>query len=242
MVSPPTPTDNLNALFDMEGDVSTESNPLNLREKRDREEHDMAGSFASSQRCRSDRNPGMKLGFVRKPDAPIEAVAEDVERDDKDDDQEGILTGIPIRNASAFRPVFHIVPNYALTLIIPPRDYDVYYPVKVSVVLLVFSFPALTSTKIQDPSLANSPIDSPIDSSIDSPIDSPIQHSDIDAGAGTGVLPEYDQPVVTIPSTQGGLSSSLLIPFLALVPARPTINETLARAAKAHGTSVQAPK
>ncbi|KAK1559985.1 hypothetical protein Q3G72_020847 [Acer saccharum] len=82
----------------------------------------------------------MKLGFVRKPDAPIEAVAEDVERDDKDDDQEGILTGIPIRNASAFRPVFHIVPNYALTLIIPPRDYDVYYPVKGEVPIHVVAF------------------------------------------------------------------------------------------------------
>ncbi|KAK0606380.1 hypothetical protein LWI29_037102 [Acer saccharum] len=62
----------------------------------------------------------------------------------------------------------------------------------------------------------------------------------IGTSTSTGVLPKHDLPVVTIPSTPAGLSLSLPIPFLALVPTRPTISEMLAKAAKACGSSVQA--
>ncbi|KAK0597214.1 hypothetical protein LWI29_023043 [Acer saccharum] len=74
---------------------------------------------------------------------------------------------------------------------------------------------------------------------VDSPIDSPINYPDTDVGTGTGVLPKHDQHASTIPSTSVGLSPSLPIPLPALVSMHPTINEMLARATKARGSSAQ---
>ncbi|KAK1591490.1 hypothetical protein Q3G72_008590 [Acer saccharum] len=89
MASPPNLVDSLDPLFDMEGD-----------------------------RCRSNRNPRTKLGFVSKPNAQIEVIADDAEGDDedKDDDEEEIPTGIPTRNTPTFPLAFRIVPNSVCTV------------------------------------------------------------------------------------------------------------------------------
>ncbi|KAK0570587.1 hypothetical protein LWI29_003549 [Acer saccharum] len=124
MASPPTPADSLDALFDMEGDVSTKSNPLNLRKKRGREEQDMAGSSALSQRRGSNRNPRMKLDLVIKSAASIEVTAEGTE----EDDEEGILVEIPTgpeiqdalcTDSPADSPIHHLESDAAATTGVP---------------------------------------------------------------------------------------------------------------------------
>ena len=77
MTTPPNPSNKLKALFDMEGDVSVEINPLNLRKKRGQDKSDTLRSSILIQHRRSTRNPRIGSGFNNKPDNPIEIVDED---------------------------------------------------------------------------------------------------------------------------------------------------------------------
>ena len=83
MATSPNPSDSLDALF-TKMDALVESNPLNLRKKRDREESDIVRSSIPVQHCCSTRNLRIGSGFIKQPDNLVKIIDEDVDDDDDD--------------------------------------------------------------------------------------------------------------------------------------------------------------